>query len=151
MRIFADADALPNMIKEILYRAAERTHLPLILVANTALKIPRSEYISCEVVSAGPDVADKHIAEQIKPGDLVITADIPLAEAVIEKGGFGLNPRGELYTENNIKTRIAGRDLMFMLRDSGINIGGPAPFKPRDRQAFANKLDQFLTRYLKSK
>lgn len=150
MRIFADADALPNMIKGILYRAAERTGIPLILVSNQNLMIPQSKFISSIVVPAGPDEADKYIADRTLPGDLVVTADIPLAEKVIEKGGTGLDPRGELYTENNITIRIANRDLMFMLRDSGVNTGGPAVFKPKDRQAFAGSLDRFLTQSLKS-
>lgn len=151
MRIFADTDALPNMIKEILFRASARTKVPLILVANKKQLIPESEYISFIVVPAGPDEADKMIAGKVEPGDLVITADIQLAENVVEKGGIGLDPRGGLYTEDNIKTRTANRDLMLMLRDSGVNIGGPSSFKPKDRQAFANKLDHFLSRHLKTK
>jgi uncharacterized protein YaiI (UPF0178 family) len=149
MRIFADADALPNMIKGILYRAAERTEIMLILVSNQPLSIPRSKFISSAVVAAGPDEADKYIAGLVTPGDLVVTADIPLAEKVIEKGGTGLDPRGDLYTPGNIQTRIANRDLMFMLRDSGINTGGPAVFKPKDRQAFACSLDRYLTQFMK--
>jgi hypothetical protein len=144
LNIYADADALPNAVKDILFRAAERTRIPLTLVANTALQIPKSEVIFSIVVAAGPDEADKRIADLVSPGDLVITADLPLALRVVEKGGVGLDPRGDLYTENNVKTKIATRDLLMLLREGGMDIGGPAPFKAKDRQAFANRLDQFL-------
>ncbi|MBN8219110.1 MAG: YaiI/YqxD family protein [Spirochaetes bacterium] len=150
MNIYADADALPNAVKEILFRAAERTGIPLLLVANTALGIPRSELIRSVVVAAGPDEADKHIASLVRPGDLVITADLPLALRVVEKGGVGLDPRGTLYTENNIRSKIASRDLLMALREGGAEIGGPAPYKPRDRQAFANQLEQYLARAVRA-
>lgn len=147
MRIFLDADAFPTMIKEILFRAAERVKVPLLLVANQPVRIPDSEYIDQLTVEAGPDVADDAIVEMMRQGDLIITADIPLADRVVSKGGFALNPRGELYTEENIKQHLATRDLMTGLRDSGITTPGPAAYTQRDRQYFANQLDRFLTKY----
>jgi len=148
MQIWVDADACPNVIKEILYRAAERKRIKLILVANQALSTPPSRYIKTIRVSAGFDVADNHIVQQIQAGDLVITADIPLAAAVVEKAGYALNPRGEFYTDENIRQRLAMRNLMEELRSSGEQIGGPARLSKSDRQAFANELDGFLTRHL---
>lgn len=147
MQILIDADATPVAIKEILFRAAERNNIMLILVANQPMKHPGSPFISSIVVPAGPDEADDRIAEILQPGDLVITADIPLADRVVTKGGFALNPRGVFYTEANIKERLAMRDLMDELRNSGINTGNQAAFSNRDRQAFANQLDRFLTKH----
>jgi hypothetical protein len=149
MKIIIDADAAPVVIKDILFRAVERIKVPLILVANQPMKFPKSQYISSIIVAAGPDEADDRIAEIVKPGDLVITADIPLADRVVTRGGFALNPRGEFYTETNIKERLAMRDLMDELRNSGINTGGQGAFSSRDRQAFANQLDRFLTKHYK--
>jgi len=148
MQIWVDADACPNVIKEILFRAAERREIPLILVANQSLNIPPSRFITSIRVAAGFDVADNHIVKQIQAGDLAITADIPLAALVVEKGGLALNPRGEFYTNENIKERLAMRNLMEELRSSGEQIGGPARLNQSDRQAFANELDRFLTRNL---
>lgn len=148
MQIWVDADACPKEIKEILFRAAERVGVPLILVANKPLRTPPSSYIKAIQVPAGFDVADNNIVRQIQQGDLVITADIPLAALVIEKGGHALNPRGELYTEDNIKERLAMRDLMNELRGGGVITGGPSALSLTDRQAFANELDRFLTRYM---
>lgn len=147
MQILIDADATPVVIKEILFRAAERNNIMLILVANQPMKHPGSPFISSIVVPAGPDEADDCIAEILHPGDLVITADIPLADRVVTKGGFALNPRGVFYTEANIKERLAIRDLMDELRNSGIDTGNQAAFSNRDRQAFANQLDRFLTKH----
>jgi uncharacterized protein YaiI (UPF0178 family) len=147
MQILIDADATPVVIKDILFRAVERNQIPLILVANQPMKFPKSHYISLIVVAAGPDEADDRIAEIVQPGDLVITADIPLADRVVTLGGYALNPRGEFYTEANIKERLAMRDLMDELRNSGINTGGQSAFSSRDRQAFANQLDRFLTKH----
>jgi len=144
MRILVDADSCPVVIKEILYRAAERVHVPLVLVANQCLTVPGSAYISCIEVPAGPDVADDRIVELVEVNDLVISADLPLADRVIAKGGFVLNPRGDLYTPENIKDRLATRDLMDLLRNSGMDTGGPSSFGQKDRQAFANQLDRFL-------
>ncbi len=144
-QIWVDADACPNVIKEILYRAAERVGIALTLVANQPLSVPRSRLIRTVQVAAGFDVADNHIARQVVPGDLVITADIPLASEVIARGGVALNPRGELYTEANIRQRLTMRDFMETLRSSGVDTGGPAPFNHADRQAFANQLDRLLS------
>jgi len=147
MQIWVDADACPNVIKETLFRAAERAQVSLILVANQPLRTPPSLYIKTVQVPAGFDVADNKIALQVQPGDLVITADIPLADKVIEKGGHALNPRGEFYTRENIKERLAMRNFMDELRSTGVITGGPATLSLRDRQAFANQLDRFLTKY----
>ncbi|MEI6057044.1 MAG: YaiI/YqxD family protein [Lentisphaerota bacterium] len=144
MRIFVDADAFPSSLREILFKAAERLKLPLIMVANTHIRLPESKYISNIHVKSGPDVADDYIAQELEKGDLVITADIPLAYRVVIKGGFAINPRGELYNETNINQKLAMRDLMDELRNEGLMTGGPAPFKPKDRQTFANALTKFL-------
>ena len=145
MRIWVDADACPNVIKDILFRAADRAHVTLTLVANQPVRIPPSPYIKALQVPAGFDVADDRIVELTEAGDLVVTADIPLAAGVIEKGGHALDPRGETYTKDNIRERLAVRKLMDELRSSGIDTGGPAIFSHADRQAFANKLDRFLS------
>ncbi|TAL32330.1 MAG: YaiI/YqxD family protein [Spirochaetes bacterium] len=150
MQILIDADATPVVIKEILFKAAERNRIPLILVANQPMKSPESQFISSIIVAAGPDEADDRIAEIARPGDLVITADIPLADRVVTRGAFALNPRGEFYTRENIKERLAMRDLMDDLRSSGISTGNQAAFSSRDRQKFANQLDRFLTKHKKS-
>lgn len=147
MRIWVDADACPKVIKEILYRAAQRLKIELILVANSLLRTPSSRYIRTLQVSAGFDVADREIEQRLSPGDLVITADIPLASAAIGRGAYALNPRGELYTAANIGERLGMRNVMEQLRSSGVIIDGPATLNQADRQAFANQLDCFLTRY----
>lgn len=147
MRIIVDADSCPVVIKEILYRAAERVRVPLVLVANQRLAVPDSAYISCIEVPAGPDVADDHIAGMAAEEDLVITADLPLADRVVRKGACALNPRGELYTAANIKDRLATRDLMEVLRNSGVDTGGPSAFSMKDRQSFASQLDRFLVKH----
>ena len=144
MRIWVDADACPNVIKDILFRAADRAHVTLTLVANQPVRIPPSPYIKALQVPAGFDVADDRIVELTEAGDLVITADIPLAAGVIEKGGHALDPRGETYTKDNIRERLAVRKLMDELRSGGVDTGGPAIFSNADRQAFASKLDRFL-------
>lgn len=144
MHIWVDADACPAVIKEILYRAAQRLGIPLTLVANQPLQTPPSPWIRSVRVGRGFDVADKHIAENLMPGDLVITADIPLAAQVIEKDGDAINPRGERYTKENIRERLAIRDFMEELRSSGTPTGGPPPLSQSDRQAFANALDRLL-------
>ncbi len=151
MKIWVDADACPNVIKEILFRAAERAQVPLTLVSNQPLRAPASRLVRVIQVTAGFDVADNRIVQELQSGDLVITADIPLAAAVIEKGGRALNPRGELYTEDNIRQRLTMRDFMDELRGAGVVTGGPAPLSQRDRQAFANELDCFLSRYAKGR
>jgi len=149
MRIWVDADACPNAIKEILFRAAERARVNLTLVANQPVRTPPSQYIKALQVPPGFDVADNKIVELTEAGDLVITADIPLAAGVIDKGGHALDPRGDSYTKDNIKERLAMRKLMDELRSSGVDTGGPATFGNADRQAFANKLDRFLADSLK--
>lgn len=146
MQIWVDADACPGVIKEILYRAAQRVKLPLILVANQPLRAPPSPYISTVQVSQGFDVADKHIAQRLQPGDLVITADIPLAAEAIDKGAHAINPRGESYTPENIRQRLAMRNFMEQMRSAGEVTGGPPPLDHGDRQAFANALDRLLAR-----
>lgn len=147
MTIWIDADACPNVIKEILFRAARRVQVRTVLVANHPLTIPGSDYIESVVVKAGLDVADGYIVEHLAPGDLVITADIPLAAAVVERGGYGLNPRGDFYDSSNIRERLALRNFMEDLRTAGVETGGPAALNHRDRQAFANRLDRFLTQH----
>jgi hypothetical protein len=144
VKIWVDADACPKPVKEILFRAADRTGTKMTLVANHALHIPPSQYINMIQVSGGFDVADNRIVRDMVAGDLVITADIPLAAEVINKGGHALNPRGELYTTDNIRQRLSMRDFMEELRGTGVNTGGPPALNQTDRQAFANALDRFL-------
>jgi uncharacterized protein YaiI (UPF0178 family) len=146
MRIWVDADACPLPIKEILYRAAERAEIELTLVANKPLGTPRSRFIRAIQVPKGFDVADNRIAQEVAKGDLVVTADIPLAAEVIAKGGHALNPRGELYSPENIRERLAMRNFMDELRSAGVDTGGPAPFGQADRQAFANQLDRLIAK-----
>lgn len=146
MRIWVDADACPAAIKDILFRAAERVRVQLTLVANRPLRTPRSAYVRSVRVSQGFDVADRHIAEAVGPGDLVVTADIPLAAEVIGRGAQALDPRGDLYTEENIGERLSVRNLLDELRDSGAVSGGPSAFGRGERQAFANQLDRLLAR-----
>ena len=147
MKIWVDADACPNPIKDILFRAAERTGIALMLIANHEVKIPPSRHISFLRVASGFDVADNEIVRRLDPGDLVITGDIPLAAEVIEAGGQALSPRGELFTPENIKARLTMRDLMESLRASGIDSGGQAPLNQGDRKAFADQLDRIITRH----
>lgn len=145
-QIWVDADACPNVIKEILFRAAERVGVLVVLVANRPLQLPRSRYIRSIQVTAGFDVTDNYIVQKAQAGDLVITTDIPLAAEVITKGCLALNPRGDLYTEDNIRQRLCMRDFMDNLRSSGVDTGGPASFNLADRQAFANQLDRLLAK-----
>ena len=151
MRIFVDADGFPTAAKELVIKAAVRRQVPLVFVANKKVRYEPSIVISSVIVPEGPDVADDRIVEMAKPGDLVITADIPLADRVVARGAFALNPRGKLYTEGNIKDRLAMRDLLSELRDGGMMTGGPSMFSKRDCQAFVNQLDSFLTKRLKNK
>lgn len=146
MQIWVDADACPGAVKDILFRAAERERVQVTLVANQALRIPASPYLRLVQVPSGFDVADKRIVELLAPGDLVITADIPLAAAAIDKNAHALNPRGELYTKDTIRERLSMRNFMDELRGSGVTTGGPAALGQRDRQAFANSLDSFLAK-----
>jgi uncharacterized protein YaiI (UPF0178 family) len=146
MKIWVDADACPVVVKEILYRAADRTGVLLTLVANQALSTPTSANIKTVQVPHGFDVADDEIVRRVEAGDLVITSDIPLAAEVIEKGAHALSPRGEMHTKENIGARLNMRDFLDTMRSSGVEMsGGPAAFSQRDKQEFANKLDRYLT------
>ncbi|WP_303722410.1 YaiI/YqxD family protein [Malonomonas rubra] len=146
MKIWVDADACPRQIKDLLYRAAERRKIILTLVANKAISFPSSAWIRSIQVAVGPDEADREIVRLLAVGDLVITADIPLAADVIEKGGFALDPRGDFFTRENIRERLSLRNFFDDLRVSGVETGGPTAFSNKDKQAFANHLDRFLTR-----
>jgi len=144
MKIWVDADACPVVIKEILFRAAERTGVHMTLIANQAVHIPRSRFIEMLQVKPGFDVADNEIVKRLGAGDLVITGDIPLAAEVIEKGGHALNPRGELYSADSIRSRLNMRDFLDTMRASGVNTGGPPALNHGDRKSFASHLDKFL-------
>lgn len=146
MKIWVDADACPKVIKDILYRAAERVKCQLVLVANQILPTPKSPYIKSIRVDAGFDVADNYIVQQVAAGDLVITADIPLASEVLAKGAAALNPRGEVYDPNTIRQKLTLRDFMDEMRGSGIMTGGPPPLSQTERREFANALDKFISR-----
>lgn len=150
MEIWVDADACPMVIRDILFKAAERKKVQLTLVANQLIKIPFSPYIKFIRVSPGPDVADREIVRNLNAGDLVITSDIPLAAEAVEKGGFALNPRGKFYTVENIREQLNTRDFMDTLRSSGVDTGGPSALNKNHRQSFANHLDRFLSNYTKS-
>jgi len=147
MRIWIDADACPGPIKEILFRAADRMRVESILVANHILKIPRSPFITVVQVKAGFNVADARIIDSVQPGDLVITADIPLAAEVVAASATALNPRGTLYTPDTIQEHLAHRDFMDEMRSTGAITGGPSPLNKAHVQAFANQLDRYLTRH----
>ena len=148
MKVWVDADACPVVVKEILYKAADRTGVQLTLVANQPLHTPSSSNIKTLQVQQGFDVADDEIVKRCEPGDLVITSDIPLAAEVIEKGAHALSPRGEMHTKENIGARLNMRDFLDTMRSSGVEMsGGPAAFSQRDKQEFANNLDRFLTKY----
>lgn len=146
MTIWIDADACPNVIKDIIFRASERTKIKVILVANKPMRVPLNGLVSTIQVPQGFDMADERILKDLSPLDVVITGDIPFADAAITKGAIAIDPRGELFTEENIKDRLATRHLMEGLRDAGMVSGGPRPLALKDRQAFANKLDAILAR-----
>ena len=146
MQIWVDADGCPGEIKELLYRVAVRVKVKVTLVANQSLRVPPSEFIGTVLVPDGMNVADRRIVELVTPGDLVVTADIPLAADVVAKGAEAIDPRGGLYTEANIGERLVRRNMLDQLRGSGHIGGGPANFGPKDRQAFANALDRWLGR-----
>lgn len=150
IQIWVDADACPKVIKDVLFRAADRTAMPITLVANQPLKTPPSKFIRSLQVAAGFDVADNAIVHRCEKGGLVITADIPLAAQVIEKGAFALNPRGERYTPDTIRERLNMRDFIDTLRSSGIQTGGPNALNQRNRQQFANELDKWLQQVKRS-
>jgi uncharacterized protein YaiI (UPF0178 family) len=147
MHIWVDADACPAVVKDILYRVAERLQLNLTLVANQLMRVPPSRFVRALQVPAGADVADAEIVRRLAPGDLVITGDIPLAADVLAKGGYALNPRGDFYTDENIAQQLTMRAFMDELRAGGVDTGGPAPFGQADRQHFANQLDRHLARH----
>lgn len=151
MKIWIDADACPRVIKEIVFRASERLELPVVLVANQPLSKHHSRLITSVTVADGFDVADDYIAEHVTAADLVVTADIPLAARIVEKGAVGLDPRGEPYTEENVGERLSMRDLMQELRGAGLVQGGPAQFSTTDRQRFASSLDRILTMMIRGK
>lgn len=143
--IWIDADACPKVIKEVIYKISARLQLPVILVANSSMIIPMSPHISIIKVDAGADVADNYIVEHVDANDIVITADIPLASFIVEKKAIALNVRGEIYTEDNVRERLSMRDFMKELRDStGMNIGGPESFGPKDREKFTNAINRIL-------
>ncbi len=150
MKIWVDADACPVVIKEILFRAAERTGVQLTLVANHPLQVPPSRFVKFLQVASGFDVADNEIIRNLSAGDLVITSDIPLAAEVIDNGGCALSPRGELYSDDNIRARLNMRDFMDTLRASGIDTGGPPALSQSDRQSFANHLDTMLAKHARN-
>jgi len=146
MHIWVDADACPAVVKDILFRAAERLQLPMTLVANKPLRAPASPYIRTIQVARGLDGADNEIARSLEPGDLVVTADVPLAADVVARGGHALNPRGEFYTPENVREHLSMRDFMEALRGGGVQTGGPQPLDQADRKRFADQLDRFLSR-----
>lgn len=147
-RVWVDADAAPKAVREVLYRAAERRQVRVVLVANRPQVFPRSRYISSVQVSAGMDVADDHIVASCEPGDLVVTADVPLAAEAVEKGAVVIDPRGELLDVRNVKQRLAIRDMLTEARASGVETGGPPPYSKTDLQRFSNALDRQLTKAL---
>jgi uncharacterized protein YaiI (UPF0178 family) len=152
MQIWVDADACPGVIKDILFRVADRVQVQVTLVANQLMRVPGSRFIRALQVPSGPDVADTEIVERLAPGDLVVTGDIPLAAQVLEKGGFALNPRGDFYTKDTIGEQLSMRAWMEQMREelrsSGVDTGGPAAFSQADRQRFANALDRHIARHL---
>lgn len=147
MKIWVDADACPGVVKDILFRAAERTGVPLTLLANRPVAIPRSPHVSFLQVGAGFDVADDEIVRRVEASDLVITSDIPLAAEVVDKGATALSPRGKLFTRENVRAQLNMRDFLDTMRASGVHSGGPPPFSAGDRMAFANQLDRYLARH----
>lgn len=149
LRIWIDADACPNIVKEVVYRASGRLKLPVTLVANSFISIPVHPLVNLIQVEQGDDVADFYIVEHCEKGDLIVTADIPLAAEIVKKEAFAINPRGELYTEENIQERLSVRDFMKDLRDGGVETGGPAPLGPKDKERFTNGLNKILTQLLK--
>ncbi len=149
MKIWIDADACPKIVKELIFKASYRLQVPVCLVANSYLSIPHAPQISLIQVDKGADVADQYIVDNCSPADLVVTADIPLAAFIVEKGATAINPRGELYTEENIRERLSVRDFMQDLRDGGVDTGGPPPLGPKDKERFANSFDRIMTKLLR--
>jgi uncharacterized protein YaiI (UPF0178 family) len=149
MKLWIDADACPNIVKEVVYKAAGRRNFKVCLVANSYLQVPSSPLISFVQVDQGADVADFYIADNVEKDDIVITADIPLASLIVEKEATAINPRGEIYTEENISEILSMRDFMQGLRDGGMDTGGPPPLGTKDKAMFANALEKILTQKLK--
>ena len=149
MRIWIDADACPKVVKEVIFKSSFRLKIPVTLVANSSMHIPFDPLINFVLVNQGADIADSYIVENANQCDLIITADIPLAALIVEKGATVINPRGELYTEENIRERLSMRNFMTELRDGGAQTGGPAPFGPKDKERFTNSLNQILTKLFK--
>jgi uncharacterized protein len=148
LKIWIDADACPKVVRQVVFRASYRLQLPVCLVANTYMAVPDGGLVTSIQVGQGADVADSYIVEHVAKKDLVITADIPLAALVVEKGAMAINPRGELYTEENVRERLSIRDFMQDLRDGGMDTGGPPPFGPKDKELFTNSLNRILTKKL---
>jgi uncharacterized protein YaiI (UPF0178 family) len=149
MKIWIDADACPKVVKEIIFKTSARLNIPVCMVANSYLSVPQGSLITSIQVEQGDDVADFYIVEHLDKCDLVITADIPLAALIVEKGALAINPRGELYTQENISERLSTRDFMKDLRDNGVDTGGPAPFGAKDKERFANGFNRIITKMLK--
>ncbi len=148
-KIWVDADACPKVVKEVVFKVSFRLKVPVCLVANSYMAVPPESLVTSIQVDKGADVADFYIVEHLSKNDLVITADIPLAALVVEKEATAINPRGELYTEDNVSERLSMRDFMQNLRDSGVDTGGPAPFGPKDKERFANSINNLLTKMMK--
>lgn len=151
MKIWIDADAAPREVKELVFKAATRLNLPVVLVANQSMWVPPGSLFSNVAVPEGANVADKYIVDHAKPGDLAITADIPLAAQLVDKLVYVIDPRGEQYDDHNVKGRLAARDLFDAARGAGMEFSGPAPYSPKDRGAFASTLDRVLTKAIKAK
>lgn len=149
MKIWIDADACPNMIKEVIYKTSGRLKIYVTLVANSHLNVPLSPFISSIKVDQGADVADLYIVEHTTKEDIIVTADIPLADLIVKKGATAINPRGEIYTEENISERLSVRNFMQDLRDGGLDTGGPPPLGPKDKEKFTNAFDRLITKILK--
>jgi len=149
LKIWVDSDACPRGVKEIIFRVSNRLRVPVCLVANTFLTVPPSQLITSIKVEKGADIADMYIFDNVTEVDLVITADIPLAARVVEKGATAINPRGEVYTVENVSERLSMRDFMHTLRDNGVDTGGPKPFGPKDKERFANSIDGILTKMMR--
>ena len=150
LKIWIDADACPRVVKDVIFRASFRLKVPVCLVANSYMSVPQAPFITSVLVDKGMDIADSYIFDNVTENDLVITADIPLAALVVEKGATAIDPRGELYTEENVRERLSMRDFIKGLRDSGVDTGGPPPFGPKDKERFANSVNRVLTRMMKS-
>ncbi len=149
-RIWIDADACPKAIKDIIFRTSKRLRVPVVLVANQSMQIPKSDLVSIIMVPHGADIADNRIVEEMQSGDIVITGDIPLAARVVEKNGLAIGTRGELFDADSVQSRLASRNLMEQFRAAGMETSGPKPQNTKDIQAFANQLDRIVTRMLKT-